>query len=82
VGEGSSKIIDLEKDSFPLDLERSEVMFAVRVVGVAEVIIPSDCLNDPVERFPAKSGDPGGDDGATADQMLPPRFWPASRAPS
>jgi len=70
VGEGSIKIIDLEKDSFPLGLERSEVMFSVRVLAVTEAIILSDCLNDPVDGFSAKGRDPGGDDGA-ADQMLP-----------
>jgi hypothetical protein len=61
----------LKKIVFPLNLERSEVVFSVRVVGVAEVIIHSDCFDDPLERFSAKSGDPRGDDGAAADQMLP-----------
>ena len=71
VGEGSIKIIDLEKDRFPLGYERSEVMFSVRVVGVTEGIIHSDCFDDPVDGFPAKGGYAGGDDGAAADQMLP-----------
>jgi len=62
---------DAAEDRFPLGLERAEVMFSVRVVGVTEVIIHGDCFDDPVERFPAKGGDPGGDDGAAADQMLP-----------
>ena len=70
-GQGLVVIIDLEKDRFPLGLERSEVMFSVRVVGVTEGIIHSDCLDDPVEGFSAKGGDAGGDDGAAADQMLP-----------
>ena len=71
VGEGSIKIIDLEKDRFSLGLERPEVMFSVRVVGVTEVIIDGDCFDDPVERISAKGSDPGGDDGAAAEQMLP-----------
>ncbi len=41
-GEGIVVIIDLEKDRFPVGLERPKVMFSVRVVGVTEGIIHSD----------------------------------------
>jgi hypothetical protein len=56
--EGLVVIIDLEKDRFPVGLERPKVMFTVWVVGVTEGIIPGDCFDDPVERFPAQGGDP------------------------
>jgi hypothetical protein len=70
VGEGSIKIIDLEKDSFPLDLERSKVVLFVWVVGFAEIIKDRDGLDDPVQGFLTESGDAWGDDGAAAEEVL------------
>ena len=54
VGEGPIKIVDLEKDRFAFDFERPEVVFFVRVVGVAEVIEHGDRLDNPVDSFLAE----------------------------
>jgi hypothetical protein len=40
------KIIDLKEYCLTIDLERPKVMFAVRVVGVAELVINGNCLDD------------------------------------
>src|SRR5437762_493711 len=52
-------IIDHEKDRLAIDLERSEVMFLVGVIGVAEIVIDSDGLDDTGHGFGAESGDTG-----------------------
>jgi hypothetical protein len=49
VGEGPIVVIDLEEDRVALGFERSEVMFFVRIIGVAEVIIRCDCLDNSVD---------------------------------
>jgi hypothetical protein len=47
-GEGFVVIIDLEKDHDAIDVEPSEVVLLVRVIGLAEVIEDRDRLDDPV----------------------------------
>ena len=46
-------------------------MFFVRIVGVTEVVEHCDRLDDSVDGFLAEGGDPRGDDGAAANQILP-----------
>jgi hypothetical protein len=48
VGESPVEIIDLEKDRDAIDVERSEVVLFVWVVGLAEVVEDRDGLDDPV----------------------------------
>jgi hypothetical protein len=70
VGEGSIKIIDLEKDRGAIDVERSEVVLFVWVVGFAEIIEDRDGLDDPVQGFLTEGGDAWGNDNAAADEVL------------
>src|ERR1039457_6438564 len=39
ISEAPIEIIDFEKDRFPFGFERSEVMFFVRIVGMAEIVV-------------------------------------------
>ena len=44
------EIIDFEKDGVAVSFERAEVVLAKGVVGVAEIVIDRDGLDDPVDR--------------------------------
>ena len=70
MGEGPIKIVDLEKDRFAFDFERPEIVFFVRVIGVAEVIEHGDRLDNSVDSFLAEGGDARSDDGSAANQMV------------
>ena len=45
-------------------------MFAVRVVGVAEVVEDGDCLGNSLDGGLTQGGNSRRDDGSAADQML------------
>jgi len=38
------KIVDFEEDLYTIEVERSEVILAVRVIGSAEIVIDCNCL--------------------------------------
>ena len=59
VGEGAIVIIDLEEDRFALCFERPEIVFFIRIIGVAEVVEHRDCLDDPVDSFWPRAAMPG-----------------------
>src|ERR1017187_1313064 len=42
ISEASIVVVDLEKDRFPFGFERSEVVFFVWIVSVAEIVVHSD----------------------------------------
>ena len=58
-GERLVEIIDLEKDRLAVGFERAEVVFFVRVVGVAEIVIDGDGLDDARDSFGTERGDAG-----------------------
>jgi hypothetical protein len=47
VGQGFVEIIDLKKDHLAVGFERSEVVFAIRIVGLAKVVVDGNGLDDP-----------------------------------
>jgi hypothetical protein len=70
VGEGLVEIIDLEKDRGAVDVERSEVVLLIWVVGFAEIVEDRDGLDDPAQGFLTEGGDAWGDDDAAAEEVL------------
>jgi len=52
--QGGIKIIDFEKDRVAVGFERAKVVFFVRVVGAAKVVVNFDGLDDAGDRFGAK----------------------------
>jgi hypothetical protein len=71
VRQGLVEIIDLEKDRLTFGLERPKIMLFVWVIGVAEVVIHRDSLDDALDSLLAKRSDAWRDDGHTAEQVLP-----------
>jgi hypothetical protein len=63
-------IIDLEKDPMTVCLERAEVMLLMRVVGVTEIVVDFDGLDDPRHGFLTKGGDARRHHGNTLGQIL------------
>ena len=63
-------IVDLEKYPVTVSIECAEVMFFVRVVGVAEIVVHSDGLHDALDGFLAERSDAGCDDCEAAVEML------------
>ena len=39
-------VVDLEKDRMAISFEGPKVMLLVRIVGVAEIVVNFDCLDD------------------------------------
>ena len=64
VGEGAIVKVDLEKDLFAFGFEHPEIVFFVRVVGVAEVVERGDRLDNPVDSFLAEGCNARSDDGS------------------
>ncbi len=56
VGQCPIVIIDFEHDCLAFGIERTEVVFFMRVVGLAEVVKYGDRLDDPVDCFWAERG--------------------------
>jgi hypothetical protein len=40
------EIIDLEKDHLAVGFERAKVVFFMRVIGMAKIVIRGDCVDD------------------------------------
>ena len=68
-GEGLVVIIDLEKDSVAVGFERAEIVFFIRVVGVAKIVIHRNRFDDPGDGFGAEGGEPSGHDGMAVGQV-------------
>ena len=64
------KIIDLEKDRLAIDLKRPKVVLLIWVIGVTEIVVDSDRLNDATDGFGAEGRDTGGDEGRTDSEVL------------
>ena len=56
-GQGLVVIIDLEKDHGAIGFKRAEIVFAIRIVGVAKIVVDRDGLNNSGDSFGAKGGD-------------------------
>jgi hypothetical protein len=56
VGEALVEVVNLEEHPMAIGVERAKVVLFVRVVGVTKVIEHGDGLDDPGDRFGAKSG--------------------------
>lgn len=63
-------VIDLKKDLIAACIERTEVMFFMRVVGVAEIVLHRYGLDNPFDSFLAEGSDAGCNDCEAAKQML------------
>ncbi len=57
-------------DGDAIEIERSEVVLFVWVVGFAEIIEDRDGLHNPIQNFLAEGGDTWGNDGTAGEQML------------
>ena len=55
VGEAFVEVVDLEEHPLAVGIERAKVVLFVRVVGVTEIVKDADGLDDPGNRFGAKS---------------------------
>jgi hypothetical protein len=62
-------VVDLEKDPVAVGVERAEVMFFVRIIGVAKVVIDRDSLDNSVHGFCTKGGDARRHDGNAGGQV-------------
>src|SRR6266550_2480969 len=62
--------VDLEKYLVTIGIERAEVMFFMRVVGVAEIVIDSDGLDDAFDGFLPERSDARCDDCDASKEML------------
>jgi len=69
IGERLVEVIDFEKDCMPISFERTEVVFAIWVVGVAEVVIDGDGLDDPGDGLGPKGGDASGHHGMASGKI-------------
>ena len=56
---GLIKIIDLEKDFVSVGIERTKVVFFVRVIGVAKVVVDLDGLDDRATASGPRAATPG-----------------------
>ena len=63
-------IIDLEEDRFPFGFERSEVMFFMRIICVAEIVVHSDRLHNALDSLLAQYRNARRHYGQTTNQML------------
>ena len=65
-------VIDFEKDQVAVGFERAEVVFSVRVIGVAEVVVDFDGRDDARDCFGAEGGNasPSG----PRDRLVLPQF--------
>ena len=64
-------IIDLEKDRVTIGLERSEVMFLMWIVGVAEVIKDLNRVENAGDRFRTEGCNASCDDSSARAEVLP-----------
>jgi hypothetical protein len=64
------EVVDLEKYRVTVGIECTEVVFFVRVVGVAEIVVHSDGLDDPFDGFLAERSDARCNDCEAAKKML------------
>ena len=56
LGETFVVIVDFEKYRLAIDLKRPKIVFFVRVIGVAEIIVQGDGFNDASDGFGAEGG--------------------------
>lgn len=70
IRQGLVEIIDLEKYPVTVGIERTEVVFFVRVVGVAEIIVYGDRFDDALDGFLPERRNARCDDCEAAKQML------------
>ena len=64
-------IIDLEEDDLALRFERTKVVFFMWIVGMTEVVIDRDGLDNSVDGSRPQGGHTGCDDGKTSREFLP-----------
>jgi hypothetical protein len=64
------EIIDLEKYRVAAGFKRAKVMFFVRVVGVAEIVVDRDSLDDARHGFGSECGNTGRNKGRTGAEVL------------
>jgi hypothetical protein len=67
---GGIELIDLEKDRLAIGFEGPKVMFLVRIVGVAEIVVDGDCLDDAGNSLGAKGGDAASHHGCAFTEVL------------
>src|SRR5262245_49137661 len=63
-------VVDLEKDPVAISIERAEVVFFVGIVGVAEIVVYGNRLDDALDGLLAERGDAGRDHCHAANKML------------
>ena len=64
------EIIDLEKDRLAIDLERPKVVFFIWIVGVTEIVVQGDGLDNAGDGFSSEGGTP-----AVINAVPTVRFW-------
>ena len=69
IGDGTIKIIDFEKYLLTFCLERSKIMFFIRIVGVAKIIVDRDGLDDAGDGFLTEGCNAWGDYGMASGQL-------------
>jgi hypothetical protein len=69
MGKGLIKIIDLEINHVAICFKRPKVVFPIRVVGVAEILVDRDGLDDPGDCLRPEGGDATRHHGMTVGQV-------------
>ena len=70
IPQGFVVVVDLEEYPMTVGIERAEVMFFMRVVGMTEIVVHSDRFDDALDGFLAERRDAGCDDCEAAMEML------------
>jgi hypothetical protein len=64
------EIIDLEKDRLIIDFKRPKIVFLMWVIGVAEIIVHGDGLDDASNSISAEGSDTGCDEGRADGEVF------------
>ncbi len=64
-------VVDLEIDHMAISFERAEIVLLVGIIGVAEVVVDGDCLDDARNGFRAKRRDARSYYGTPSAKVLP-----------